>query len=208
MNKQIPNKLRYSLNFKPIRLIVFAILFGECCVQAQSRAGTDSLAISFHFTSSVIRDSSDLAMSIICKNLTNRSVDTYRYLESGWWNDVLSNLHIEIQREINGSFRRIGHSDGQPMLYAELVDSLRHYDLPKKKLKPFQSDALKIKLLDEVGFLDVGWYRIKAHLRIKTVQDNTPHEKDDLDSVPPQDSIIYKSSEWMYFRVENPVPFR
>ena len=91
-----------------------------------------------------------------------------------------------------------------PLLY-RMEDSLRHFDLPKKKLPPFASDTLQLKILDIAkGFLP-GKYRFKAFLRVQTIRDEREYNDKNFETAPPMDKIVYVNSSWFYFVIKQEI---
>ncbi len=90
----------------------------------------------------------------------------------------------------------------QNPLLTIMEDSLRHYDLPKKRLSPFSSDTLRINLLDVAQGFYPGRYKFRAHLRINTIRDNKVYNDEKNETAPPEDKIEYYNSRWSYFVVK------
>lgn len=194
-----------------MRTITFFLLFlttASCYGQEKK----DSLAIGFLFSKSPVRDNSGMTLRVVYKNLTNREVTIYRTLqEGGLPNDRFANIYVVLEKKKNGNFAEYSTNtfDINPAIYYNMeIDSLRHFDLPKKTLAPFSADTLTLNLLKAHSLIDTGEYRLNADLRVRTIRDNTPYSDPNGEKTPPFDKLFYKSSGWIYFRVERVVSMR
>jgi len=155
----------------------------------------DSLAIGFLFIKTPVRDTMGMVLRVVYKNLTDRDVMIYRELKEGVAYDPYYNVVIRLERKVNGRFQNYVTSFGDPIASdtTDRIGSLRHVDMPKKKLAPFATDTLALDLMANHSLIDTGEYRLSARLKIRTIRNNDPRKYDD---------IIFRSSGWIYFRVD------
>ena len=184
-----------------------AIYFGLFSLTCLGQKAQDSLRISFVFPKQEIKTQGDLTLKVVYKNLTNRSIEVYKFLKEGYQGDRFFNISIDMQRLHKKKF--VYHATRYySSSYSYNMDSLRHFDLPKKTLPPFTSDTLSINLLDVVNMLDTGQYRFRAHLRVKTIPNNTPYNDPNFETAPPVDEIVYSVSKWFGFTVKNQIQLK
>jgi len=168
---------------------------------AQNKKAVDSVSITFLFPYTKVVDSSQLTLQVVYKNNTDRSVDVYKDLEEGDRGDWFFNSTIEAQKLIQKKYRpRVLRTYISPFLFS-IEDSLRHYDVPKKKLLPYASDTLKLDLLKVASSFMPGKYRFRAYLRVKTIRDDRVYNDKNGETEPPEDTIVYTVSQWFYFIV-------
>ena len=168
---------------------------------SQKKPNKDSVSISFLFNEQAIADSAQLTLKVIYKNKTNRPVDIYRLLSEGNPGDRFYNIFIEMQKLDSTEYNRHSMRTYQNSMEMSMEDSLRHYDVAKKKLAPFRSDTLSINFMDIAGVFPPGKYRFKAHLRVKTIRDNSIYNDPDFETIPPLDKPVYIASKWFYFTI-------
>lgn len=178
-----------------IRYLSLVVLLLLNLNTSSQEINNDSSTVTFSFKKFERNDSISLPLKIFFRNKTNRSILIYSQLREGRLGDHLTNIYIECEvlrnREYHPKSLRYYQSIGYK-------DSLRHFDMPKKKLLPYASDSIELNLLDISG-LDKGEYRFRAHLRSKTEQNNEVYNADNYDLAPPQDRLYYITSDWFYF---------
>jgi hypothetical protein len=188
--------------------VVIILFFELASLIGLAQGKPDSLQIRFLFQSKTVSDSADLTVSVVYKNLTNHSVDVYSYLEEGDRGDRFFNFNVEMEKFDQKQFIYYPmRFYSNPLLY-RMEDSLRHYDLPKKKLLSFASDTLSINLLTIGRMLPPGRYRFRAHLRVKTLPDTRAYNDPNFETPPPSDEIIYVASKWFIFTVNREISAR
>jgi hypothetical protein len=165
-------------------------------------SSTDSLNIKFLFPFSQINDSSQLVLKVVYKNNTNKYVSVYKRLAESSTGNHYSNISIEMEKldKKKYEYHFLTCRMGGPF---SLVDSVRHYDPPKKQLAPYASDTLALNILQVAGGFWPGKYRFKALLRVKTLRNNQEYTDSTFATAPPEDTIEYVSSDWLYFTVQN-----
>lgn len=133
--------------------------------------------------------------------LTNHT-KIYEYLSEGNLNDIFCNIYLDIQKYDSGTFKSKTVRHYQNIFWNVLVDSIRHYDIPKKNLGPYESDTLQINLLDVARGFEAGHYRCKAFLRVGSIRNNEPYDDPLFEKpLPEEDKIIYCTSRWIEFTV-------
>lgn len=182
--------------------VVLSILNASLSGFSQEDKTIDSLSIKFSFASSIAFDSSHFALKVVYKNNTDRYICIYKDLEEGGRGNRFCNMVIEMEKlnKNKYSYHPTGCHMGPSF---SMVDSLRHYDLPKKQLSSYASDTLSLDLLKITNVFWPGKYRFRAHLRVKTIRDDREYNDPNFETAPPEDTIVYISSEWIYFTVKN-----
>lgn len=170
-----------------------------------SQSKNDSLKISLFFPKVEVAGSKDFYLNVVYQNKTKSSVEIYEYLSEGNMGDRFDNIFIEMQRLQGGEFKDYTMRYYQNPLLSRMDDSLRHYDLPKKKLPALSSDTLSLNILNIAGSFTADKYRFKAHLRVKTIKNDTPYNDPNLETSPPEDQIEYVESKWIYFTVKKDI---
>lgn len=170
----------------------------------QTSKPIDSLSIKFVFPFTQIYDSSQLTLKVGYKNNINRDVSIYKQLIEGGTGNVFTNFRIDLEKLEEGKYRHqfTGCNMGRGFLWE---DSLRHYDPPKKKLAPYSSDTLELNILTIVGGFQPGKYRFRAHVRTKTIRDDRVYTDSTFSTLPPEDEIVYTSSQWIYFTIKKEI---
>lgn len=168
----------------------------------------DSLNIKFLFPFFRVYDSSQLILKVVYKNNTNKEVSVYYVLEEGYKGDRFFNIAIEMEKLDKKNYKRHPLRHYQSAHASSLVDSLRHFDLPKKKLAPYASDTLALNILTVANSFLPGKYRFRAHLRVKTLRDNQEYNDPTFETPPPEDTIEYVSSQWFYLTIQNEIYIR
>ncbi len=171
----------------------------NCCAQDKKN---DSVSLQFLFPQSMVVDSNDLILSIVYRNNTDLFVEVYKTLKEGDKGDRFYNIYIEIEKLAGKKFTSFPVRYYQNPLLYRMEDSLRHYDLPKKNLAPYSTDTLDLNILNIAGSFYPGKYRFKAHLRVKTIKDDSFYDSENTGKFPPLDKIEYVDSEWLYFTVK------
>jgi hypothetical protein len=169
----------------------------------QNSKPIDSLSIKFLFPFSQVYDSSQLTVKVVYKNNSDRYLSIYKELEEGNWQDRFFNMNIEMEKLDKGKYTYHFMRCYISVHEYSMVDSLRHFDLPKKQLAPYASDTLGLNILTVSRSFWPGKYRFKAHLRVKTIRDDREYNDPNFETAPPYDTIEYVSSEWIYFTVKN-----
>jgi hypothetical protein len=182
-------------------VLLYTLIYTSCV----SQNAHDSLQIVFYFPFKNVADSADLTLQVIYKNSSNRSFDVYEDLDEGNRGDRFFNINIEMEKRQGKKFVYYPTRFYTNPMLSHVNDSLRHYDLPKKKLLPLSSDTLMLNLLDIVKSLEPGEYRFKAYLRVKTIENRTPYNDPEFITPPPFDEIIYFPSKWFVFNVVKPI---
>ncbi len=148
-------------------------------------------------------------MQIVLHNLLDKPIYIYEYLHEGDLQDRFYNMFFEMQEfDLSNNYQNYILRFYQNALDGprDFYDSLRHYDLPKKKLGPFLCDTLMLRMWDVTRGLGKGKYRFKVHLRVNTIQNTTPYSiKDDplFTNPPDNDKIEYQESQWFYIYVQD-----
>jgi hypothetical protein len=165
----------------------------------------DSLTIKFLFPFSQVYDSSQLTLKVVYTNNTNKNISVYKELKEGYKGDRFFNIAIEMEKLEQKAYKFYPLRSYISAHASSLVDSLRHFDLPKKELAPYASDTLALDILKVAnGFLP-GKYRFRAHLRVKTIRDDREYNDPKFETLPPQDEVIYISSQWFYLTIKNDI---
>lgn len=55
--------------------------------------------------------------------------------------------------------------------------------------------------MDIAGVFPSGKYRFNAHLRVKTIRDNSIYNDSNFETIPPLDKPVYITSKWFYFTI-------
>lgn len=175
-------------------------LLSALALRAQKIRVGDSLEISFLKMDKVFLDSNNVYIKIAYHNIARRPILVYRRL--AWGFERFSNMDVVVEKQMDGKYLQQSMPTYKIMPERLTADSLRHYDLPKKKIAPFQSDTLMFDLLRLMWHFDPGYYRIKTSLRIQTIQDTTEYHQDPTGATsPPEDKLKYITSDWIYFTV-------
>jgi hypothetical protein len=180
---------------KPLSIVL--LFFATGSLNAQQRSGNDAVETSFKMRREPISDSSGLILTVVFHNINNKAVPVYTVLAQGAVGDRFANIKIELQQLVNGKYipRELG-TEHLPRPDEET----RHFDLPKKPLPPGKRDTLQMGLLETAQMLYKGSYRIKAHLRVRTIKDTTVYDFEKDAARPfPDDVIKYTTSQWIYF---------
>jgi hypothetical protein len=181
--------------------ILISILLFFLAIIANAQRKADSMTVRFVFSEKTLMDSTDFILDVIYKNLNKKEIEIYKYVEEGYLQDRFFNINIEMERQKDIKFSRYPIRYYKNPLLAGVKDSLRHYDLPKKRLNSFSSDTLHLNLLSIANVFDSGYYRFRANLRVRTILDKTPYTDPKLEKPPPEDKIEYITSKWFYFRI-------
>jgi hypothetical protein len=184
-----------------ITAISLSLIISIACLSQEKRT-PDSLKVTFLFTQSNVLDSNGLILQVAYRNNTKNAIGIYQYLQEGDIGDRFYNIYIEMQKRKDGKFSRHAMRYYQNALQYSMEDSIRHYDLPKKELLPYSSDTIKLNLLNVTKDFLAGAYRFKAHLRVKTIKDESVYNDKNFETAPPVDKIEYISSQWLYFNVK------
>lgn len=187
--------------------VLFCVLLSIAC-SGQKSFKNDSVRINFLFGNPMVQDSNDLTIKVIYTNLSQKNVEVYQELFEGDKGDRFFNVNAEVEKKHNsGHLRHPLRFYQNPLLY-DMEERYRHYDLPKKQLSPQSSDTLKLNLLAIAKTFFPGEYRLKVHLRIQTIQDLTDYTDINFEKAPPMDTLIYTSSNWIYFKVRRELTAR
>lgn len=188
----------------PVRICMLLLL--PLCGMAQTKKSGDTLTVSFLMKDTVIADTSQMKLQVVYRNNTSREIDMYRELRESDHGYNWGNIVFEIKNTGN---REWGYRSAcAPAISQEffLTDSLRHFDLPKKKLAPFSSDTLQSDLMEYFPHYPPGNYQVKAFLRVKTIPDQTVYDDPNGEKGQmPYDTIVYLESDWIDFQVRKTV---
>lgn len=188
---------------RPLQKLFFMFLFFPLYGIGQIKNSGDSLAISFLMKDTIIVDTSQLKLKIIYRNTTNREIDVYRELRVSDHGVNNGNISYEVKCLDDKEWGWRSHcGPAIPYLTYFYTDSLRHFDLPKKKLAAFSSDTLLHDIFEFYNYYKPGKYQLKVYLRVKTIPDlsifdDTTGEKGQM----PFDTLVYLESDWISFRV-------
>ncbi|MFT3824164.1 MAG: hypothetical protein QM731_09600 [Chitinophagaceae bacterium] len=190
-----------------IRSLLISLLFVSWFNGLAQVGEGDSVTISFRFTKSAVVDSNGLILKVIYHNNNNHAVDIYNAFTDGDLGDRFANISIKTEKLKGEKYvrDRVVYYCSSPFSYSD-EDSLRHYDLPKRKLAAYATDTIPFNLLSVGGSFVPGKYRFKVHVRVKTIRNNTPYKVNDGSRLPPEDDIKYLASGWLYLTVKKYIP--
>jgi len=167
----------------------------------QNKKVFDSVGKTFLFPYANVLDSSQLMLQVVYKNNTNKSVDIYRGLKEGDKGDRFFNINIEMEKLVHNKYTPHTMRYYTSHLLFSMEDSIRHFDLPQKKLPPYKSDTLRLDLLKVANSFMPGKYRFRAYLRVKTIRNEQVYDDVRAETAPPMDEIEYTVSKWFYFTI-------
>lgn len=182
---------------KNIILIIF--LCGALSGNAQSKPGQKDITISFLFPQKV-KDSADVNCRIIFRNKASQTDSIYKYFETGALDDELSNIHINVERLINGKYSDYPRNYYQTFTDNTIRPADKCLDLPKKTIAPQMTDTAVFNLLNVAGVFEKGKYRFKAFIRTGcTISGGNVPEN------PRHANKTFFESKWIYFEVTKPI---
>lgn len=182
---------------------IILVILTLSVIELKSQIKNDSMNIIFLFSDNSHLDTGRFDFKVVYQNKQKKDIEIYQSLEEGDRGDRFYNIFIEVQKKENGVFHRYPIRYYRNAMQNQISDStIRHFDLPKKKLKSLSSDTLTINLLKIAKVFDTGEYRFRGYLRVKTIQNTVPYNDSTLETPPPEDKIEYRTSKWFYFAIK------